>query len=119
MIKDNHIAAAGSIAAAVKKCRDFAPHTLKIEVEVTNLDEVRQALDAHADIIMLDNMDHDSMIEACKIIGSSAIIELSGNVTLDKVELIRDIPVYCASCGALTHSAHGADISMRMSNVRS
>jgi len=113
MIKDNHIAAAGSIAKAVEKCRDFAPHTLKIEVEVTNLDEVLQALDAGADIIMLDNMTHDVMIEACKRIGSKALVEISGNVTLEKAALIKDIPVYCASCGALTHSSHGADISMR------
>ena len=113
MIKDNHIAAAGSIAAAVQKCRDFAPHTLRIEVEVTNLDEVRQALDAGADIIMLDNMTHDEMMEACRMIGDRALVEISGNVTLEKAEHIRDIPVYCASCGALTHSAHAADISMR------
>ncbi len=113
MIKDNHIAAAGSIAKAVAKCRDFAPHTLKIEVEVTNLDEVQQALDAGADIIMLDNMSHDEMIEACKHIGTRALVEISGNVTLEKASQIKDIPVYCASCGALTHSSHGADISMR------
>ncbi len=117
MIKDNHIAAAGGIEAAVKKCRDYAPHTLKIEVEVTNQQEVAEALKAGADIIMLDNMSHDEMIEACKMIGDRAIVEISGNVTLEKVEQIRDIPVYCASCGALTHSAHGADISMRMENM--
>lgn len=113
MLKDNHIAAAGSIAKAVKKCRDFAPHTLRIEVEVTNMDEVRQAVDAGADIIMLDNMDHDAMVEACRFIGDKALVEISGNVTLEKAEHIKDIPVYCVSCGALTHSVHAADISMR------
>ena len=113
MIKDNHIAAAGSIAKAVEKVRDFAPHTLRIEVEVTNLDEVRQALDAHADIIMLDNMDPATMKDACQIIGDKALIEISGNVTVERAEQIRDIPVYCVSCGALTHSVHAADISMR------
>lgn len=113
MIKDNHIAAAGSIAKAVKKCRDFAPHTLRIEVEVTNMDEVRQAVEAGADIIMLDNMAHDEMVEACQFIGDRALVEISGNITLEKAEHIRDIPVYCASCGALTHSVHAADISMR------
>ena len=113
MIKDNHIAAAGSIANAVEKVRAFAPHTLRIEVEVTNLDEVQQALDAKADIIMLDNMKPDMMREACKMIADKALVEISGNVTVDRAEQIRDIPVYCVSCGALTHSVHAADISMR------
>lgn len=113
MIKDNHIAAAGSIAKAVQKVRDYAPHTLKIEVEVESLEAVRDALDAHADIIMLDNMTPDKMKEACNIIGDKALIEISGNVTVERAEQIRDIPVYCASCGALTHSVHAADISMR------
>lgn len=113
MIKDNHIAAAGSIANAVKKVRDYAPHTLKIEVEVESLQAVQEALDAKADIIMLDNMAPDMMREACKIIGDKAIVEISGNITVEKAEQIRDIPVYCASCGALTHSVHAADISMR------
>ena len=113
MIKDNHIAAAGSIAKAVQKVRDFAPHTLRIEVEVESLEAVREALDAKADIIMLDNMAPDMMREACKIIGDKALVEISGNVTVDKAEQISDIPVYCASCGSLTHSVHAADISMR------
>ena len=113
MIKDNHIAAAGSIANAVAKVRAFAPHTLRIEVEVTNLDEVQQALDAKADIIMLDNMKPDMLRDACKLIADKALVEISGNVTVDRAEQIRDIPVYCVSCGALTHSVHAADISMR------
>lgn len=113
MIKDNHIAAAGSIGKAVQKVRDFAPHTLRIEVEVTNLDEVRQALEAKADIIMLDNMTPEMMKEACTIIGDRALIEISGNVTVERAEQISGIPVYCVSCGALTHSVHAADISMR------
>ena len=114
MIKDNHIAAAGSIAKAIQKVRDYAPHTLRIEIEVENLEAVREALDAKADIIMLDNMSPDLMREACKIIGDKAIIEISGNVTVDKAAQIQDIPVYCASCGALTHSVSAADISMRL-----
>ena len=113
MIKDNRSSAAGSIQKAVQKCRDFAPHTLKIEVEVTNQDEVDQALFAGADIIMLDNMSHDEMIDACKRIGDKALVEISGNVTLEKIAYIKDIPACCASCGALTHSSHGADISMK------
>lgn len=114
MIKDNHIAAAGSIAKAVQKVRDFAPHTLRIEVEVTCLAEVKQALDAKADVIMLDNMTPDNMREACNIIGDKALVEISGNVTVERAEQIKGIPVYCVSCGALTHSVHAADISMRL-----
>ena len=114
MIKDNHIAAAGSIAKAVQKVRDFAPHTLRIEVEVTCLDEVQQALDAKADVIMLDNMTPDAMREACILLGDKALVEISGNVTLERAEQIKGIPVYCVSCGALTHSVHAADISMRL-----
>lgn len=113
MIKDNHIAAAGSIANAVAKVRDYAPHTLRIEVEVTNLDEVRQALDACADIIMLDNMTHDDMKAACDLIGDKALVEISGNVTTHRAEQIRDLSVYCVSSGSLTHSVTAADISMR------
>lgn len=113
MIKDNHIAAAGSIEKAVQKVRDFAPHTLKIEVEVESIEAVKEALVAKADIIMLDNMAPDVMREACDIIGDKAVVEISGNVTVDKAAAIADIPVYCASCGALTHSVHAADISMR------
>ena len=113
MIKDNHIAAAGSIAKAVEKVRKRAPHTLRIEVEVTNLDEVRQALDAGAEIIMLDNMTPEMMRQSCEIIGKKAIIEISGNVTVERAEQIRGIPVNIVSCGALTHSVHAADISMR------
>lgn len=114
MIKDNHIAAAGSIAKAVQKVRDFAPHTLRIEVEVTNPAEVQQALEAKADVIMLDNMTPDAMREACNLIGDKALVEISGNVTLERAEQIKGIPVYCVSCGALTHSVHAADISMRL-----
>lgn len=113
MIKDNHIAAAGSIAAAVQKVRDYAPHTLRIEVEVTTLDEVRQALQAGADILMLDNMTPESMKQACELIDDRALVEISGNVTVERAEQIRDIPVYCVSCGSLTHSVKAADISMR------
>lgn len=112
MLKDNHIAAAGSIRQAVALCRQSAPITLKIEVEVTNLDQVREAVEAHADIIMLDNMSHDEMKKACEIIGERALIEISGNVTIDSVEQIRDLHVHFVSSGSLTHSVKAADISM-------
>lgn len=113
MIKDNHIAAAGSIANAVALCRQYASHTLRIEVEVTTLGEVEEALAAGADIIMLDNMDHETVHKACEMIADRALVEISGNITLDKAEQIGKLPVYCASSGTLTHSSHAADISMR------
>lgn len=113
LIKDNHIQAAGSIRNAVDKVRAYAPHTLRIEVEVTNLREVDQALDAGADIIMLDNMTHDDMKIACERINRRALIEISGNVTVDRAEQIADLDVYCVSCGSLTHSVKAADISMK------
>lgn len=112
LIKDNHIAAVGSIAKAVSQCREFAPHTLRIEVEATTIDEVRQALDAGADIIMLDNMTRDMMKQAGEIIGDRALIEISGNVTVESAEQIRDLRVQYVSSGSLTHSVRAADISM-------
>jgi len=118
MIKDNHIAAAGSIEKAVKLARNFAPHTLRIEVEVTNLHEVDEALAAGADILMLDNMSPDTMAEACQRIQKRALIEISGNMTIQRAEQIRHIDVYCVSCGALTHSSHAADISMQFTGIQ-
>jgi len=117
MIKDNHIAAAGSIERAVKLARKFAPHTLRVEVEVSNLHDVDAALQAGADIIMLDNMPSDAMAEACRRIQKRALVEISGNMTIQTAEQIRHINVYCVSCGALTHSSHAADISMQFTGI--
>jgi nicotinate-nucleotide pyrophosphorylase (carboxylating) len=117
MIKDNHIAAAGSIALAVERARERAPMTLKIEVETTTLDEVRAAIDADADIIMLDNMSTDEMIECIGVIrdaaGDRITIEASGNITAERLPEIAHIGLDCVSSGALTHSVRAADISMR------
>ncbi len=120
MIKDNHIAAAGSIAEAMTRVRRTAPHTLKVEVEVENLEMVAEALDAGADIIMLDNMTTDAMEEAITLIrdrdGDRVVIEASGNITLNRLPELSHIGLDYISSGALTHSVVAADISMKMSD---
>ena len=112
MIKDNHIAAVGSIAEAVRRARAGAPHTATIEVETTTLDEVEQALDAGADIIMLDNMTDELMREAVQLCQGSAITEASGGITAERLTDLASIGVDVISSGALTHSAPAADISL-------
>ena len=104
MLKDNHIGAAGSITKAVKMARDYVSFVNKVEVEVENLDMVREAVEAGADIIMLDNMSHDEMKEAIKIIDGRALTECSGNVTKENIPNIVDLGVDYVSSGALTHS---------------
>ena len=114
LIKDNHIAVSGSIGKAVKKVRENISHLIKIEVEVTNIDEVHQALDANADIIMLDNMDIPQIKAAVKLINNTALVEVSGNVTIDNLSGLADTGVDIISSGALTHSAQSVDLSMRI-----
>lgn len=114
LIKDNHIAAAGSIVKAVELARKNAHNLLKIEVETRNLDEVREALAVKADVIMLDNMPLDMMKEAVKLIAGKAMVEASGNVTLETVRAIAESGVDFISAGSLTHSAPAADISMKI-----
>lgn len=113
MLKDNHISAAGSIKNAVKMAREYAPFVRKIEVEVESLDEVAEALEAGADIIMLDNMTIENMQKAVKIIDGKALTECSGNVTKENIEKLKNIGVDFISSGALTHSAPILDISMK------
>lgn len=113
LLKDNHIGAAGSVTKAVKMAKEYAPFVRKIEVETENLDMVREAVEAGADIIMLDNMSPDMMREALKIIDGKAETECSGNVTLENVEQFIDLGVDYISCGALTHSAPVLDISLK------
>lgn len=113
MLKDNHIGAAGSITKAVKMARDYVSFVNKVEVEVENLDMVREAVEAGADIIMLDNMSHDEMKEAIKIIDGRALTECSGNVTKENIPNIIDLGVDYVSSGALTHSAPIMDISLK------
>ena len=113
MLKDNHIGAAGSITNAVKMARDYVSFVHKIEVETENLDMVKEALEAGADIIMLDNMTREDMKKAVEIINGKAEIEVSGNVTKENIAFITDIGVDYISSGALTHSAPIMDISLK------
>jgi nicotinate-nucleotide pyrophosphorylase (carboxylating) len=113
LIKDNHIKAAGSITNAVASAR-MKTGNLRIEVETKTLDEVREALAAKADVIMLDNMPIDVMREAVKLIAGRALVEASGNVTLETVRQIAETGVDFVSSGSLTHSAPAADISMKI-----
>ncbi len=114
MLKDNHIDAKGGITPAVKALREKIGHTVKIEVETRTLDEVREALSAGADIIMLDNMDNDTMAEAVKIVDGKALLEASGNLTTERIRSVAALGVDILSIGALTHSVEAFDISMRM-----
>ena len=113
LLKDNHIGAAGGVKEAVKMAKEYAPFVRKIEVEVETLDMVRDAVEAGADIIMLDNMEHDTMAEAMKIIDGKAEVEVSGNMTKENLEKLAGLSVDYVSSGALTHSAHILDISLK------
>lgn len=113
LLKDNHIGAAGSVTKAILMAREYAPFVRKIEVEVENLDMVREAVEAGADIIMLDNMDKETMKQAVAMIGKRAQTECSGNVTRENVEELIDIGVDYISSGALTHSAPILDLSLK------
>ena len=113
LLKDNHIGAAGGVKEAITMAKEYAPFVRKIEIEVENLDMVREAVEAGADIIMLDNMTPDMMKEAIKIIDGRAETECSGNVTLDNVARLVDIGVDYISSGALTHSAPILDVSLK------
>ena len=113
MLKDNHIDAAGGVKEAVAAAKAYAPFVRKIEVEVENLDMVRDAVEAGADIIMLDNMSHEQMAEAIKIIDGRAETECSGNITKENIKKITDLGVDYVSSGALTHSAPIMDISLK------
>jgi len=115
LIKDNHIAAAGGIRPAVTRIRGYAPHTLKVEVEVKNQQELREALEAGADVIMLDNMSLEDMKAAVSFASGKIPLEASGNVTLANVRQIAETGVDYISIGALTHSVPAADISLKIS----
>lgn len=114
MIKDNHIDATGSITKAVETLRSKIGHTIKIEVETRNLDEVKEALASGADIIMLDNMDNDTMKKAVEIIGGKALVEASGGITAGNLKSVAETGVDIISVGALTHSVKAFDISMKI-----
>lgn len=113
MLKDNHIGAVGSITKAVEMAKAYAPFVRKIEVETETIEQVREAVEAGADIIMLDNMSHEQMAEAVKLIDGRAETECSGNVTKENITKVTEIGVDYVSSGALTHSAPIMDISMK------
>lgn len=113
MLKDNHIGAAGGVKKAVEMAKAYAPFVRKIEVEVENMDMVKEAVAAGADIIMLDNMTHDQMKEALDYIAGRAEVEVSGNVTKENIERLADLGVDYISSGALTHSAPILDLSLK------
>lgn len=113
LLKDNHIGAAGSVARAVEMARAYAPFVRKIEIEVENLDQVKEAVGAGADIIMLDNMTPEAMKEAIDWIDGRAQTECSGNITKENIEKIKEVGVDYVSSGALTHSAPILDLSMK------
>lgn len=113
LLKDNHIGAAGGVKEAIKLAKEYAPFVRKIEVEVETLDMVKDAVEAGADIIMLDNMDHDTMVEAMRIIDGKAEVEVSGNMTKENLAKLSGLSVNYVSSGALTHSAPIMDISLK------
>lgn len=113
MLKDNHIGAAGGVKEAIAAAKAYAPFVRKVEVEVENLDMVREALEAGADIIMLDNMTHEDMEKAMELIAGKAEVEVSGNVTKENIAKLTDLGVDFISSGALTHSAPILDISLK------
>lgn len=114
LIKDNHIAAVGGVGEAIRAARAGAPHTLRIEVEVENLEMARQAVEAGADIILLDNMTDDDMRACVQLIAGRALTEASGGVTLDRLRAIAATGVDLISVGALTHSVQAMDISLEI-----
>lgn len=118
MLKDNHIKAAGGITAAVQSVRKTLPLSTKIEVETTNLAEVSEALEQHADLIMLDNMSNEAMLEAVRHIGGRCLTEASGNMTLERIPSVAALGVDYISVGALTHSVKALDISMNFKENR-
>ena len=113
MLKDNHIDAAGGVAKAIQMARAHASFTCTVEIECENLDMVREAADAGADIIMLDNMDHDAMAQAIKVIDGRAKVEASGNVDARNIRALADLGVDFISSGAMTHSAPILDLSLK------
>lgn len=114
LIKDNHIRAAGGVTAALRRCIERVSHTFRIEVETRTLAEVREALEAGAGMILLDNMPVDRIREAVRLVDRKVPLEASGGVTLENVREIAETGVDFISVGALTHSARAADISLNL-----
>jgi nicotinate-nucleotide pyrophosphorylase (carboxylating) len=115
LIKDNHIAAAGGVAQSVRLARENGPHTLRVEVEVENIGQLREALEAGADIVLLDNFSVDMLKEAVAVASGRVLLEASGGVNLKTVGAIAQTGVDFVSCGAITHSAPAIDLTMEFS----
>lgn len=115
LIKDNHIAATGSIRESVRRARENAPHTLRVEIEVENIDQLNEAVASGADAVLLDNFTLDMLKEAVEIAKDRVILEASGGVNLQTVRAIAETGVDFVSCGALTHSARAIDLTMEFS----
>ena len=113
LLKDNHIGAAGSVKKAVEMAKAYAPFVRKIEIEVENFEMVKEAIEAKADIIMLDNMTHDEIKQAMEYIAGRAEVEVSGNVTKENISALTDLGVDYISSGALTHSSPILDLSLK------
>jgi nicotinate-nucleotide pyrophosphorylase (carboxylating) len=113
LLKDNHIGAAGGVKEAIQMAKEYAPFVRKIEIEVENLDMVKEAVEAGADIIMLDNMSTEEMKEAVRIVDGRAETECSGNVTKENISRLQEVGVDYVSSGALTHSAPILDVSLK------
>ena len=113
LLKDNHIGAAGSVTRAIEMAKAYAPFVRKIEIETETLEQVQEAVDAGADIIMLDNMDNETMRKAVALIDGRAQTECSGNVNKERLKEIAEVGVDFVSCGALTHSAPIMDVSLK------
>jgi nicotinate-nucleotide pyrophosphorylase (carboxylating) len=112
LIKDNHIAAAGGVRQAIERARAYAPHTSRIECEVDTREQLEQALDAGADVVMLDNFDDDEVRDALDLIDGRIVVEVSGRVTLDRVKTLGALGVDVISIGALTHSSPACDLGL-------
>jgi len=115
LIKDNHLSAVNSLAGAIRRAKDYAPHVAKVEIEVSSIDQLKEALAAGAVAILLDNMDIPTLKEAVALAGGKAVLEASGGVNLKNVREIAETGVDMISIGALTHSAPACDISLRLS----
>ncbi len=118
LIKDNHIKLAGGITAAVGRAREAAPHTVRVEVEVESLGQLEEALDAGADLILLDNMPDDLLREAVKLARGRALLEASGNINAANIRAVAETGVDLISVGAITHSAPALDISMDVGGIK-
>jgi nicotinate-nucleotide pyrophosphorylase (carboxylating) len=114
LIKDNHVAAAGGVRAAVERARARAPHSLRVEVEVTRAEQIDEALAAGAEVVLLDNMDVEGVRESVQRIAGRAIVEVSGGVSLQTVRALAEAGPDRISVGALTHSARAVDLSLEL-----